>query len=350
MGRGVHAPPLARPALKTRAPAKAHPSLGGNAYDPVTRVQSLTYSASGTYQHIPSVTPSERSNRRWRQQLQTHGTLQPFLPTGNDAAQVLRGHDEYLIAVYRRAYPKARADEVIAFVMNNSRVPRQLNRASITRCEQRLHLSRKAASTSAVQSELPINVLKARLYATAPPPLGIAGVNRNTVIDIDECALTLETPNRGFGKSAVGSRVTEPGPYGHSKKYTLIAGIMADGRRWMSMTSLAGTSVVTFNQFVEMVCVALPPGPPSMCFTWDNLSAHHSPLVAATVQAHGHFAVARAPYHPWTGAIEYIFNQIHTELQTLLHFIHSDADLIHYTRIIFANLGGFDATFTHVGI
>ena len=120
----------------------------------------------------------------------------------------------------------------------------------------------------------------------------------------------------------------------------------------MRISRDSGTTAIDFNNFVESICVAtaLAPVTPQLCFTWDNLSSHHSPLVANTVHGHGHLSVPRAPYHPWDGAIEYIFNRIDQGLQTLLHLIHSEADLYHYIRLIFGSLDHFDETFTHVGI
>ena len=48
------------------------------------------------------------------------------------------------------------------------------------------------------------------------------------MIDIDEAGIFLKTAARKIGKISIGSRVREPGPYGHSEKYTLLMAIAAD--------------------------------------------------------------------------------------------------------------------------
>ena len=51
------------------------------------------------------------------------------------------------------------------------------------------------------------------------------------------------------------------------------------------------------------------------CFTMDNLSIHKNPIITALVENAGHCVVYCAPYWLCDGAIEYVFNTIHTKLQ-----------------------------------
>lgn len=349
MGRNPTAPPKVRPPLQQLIAVTPHPSRGGNSYSVDARQQAMVIP---NYVHVPGVTAAHSSVRRWRRRLNTTGSIRPFCHTGNVFATLLRGRDMWLVARYMKAYPKARADEVSAYVMNHSMIPRLISRAAMLRCQARLGMTTKVGSTSAFQAQLPINRFKNHLYFNSPPPTGIVGVNRFTILDIDEAGFTLESPNRRHGKAKVGMRVQEAGPYGHQEKVTVIAGIMPTGERYIQVSSLQGTSALTFNTFVESICIQRQQNPnaPSVLFTWDNLTSHHSALVSQTVHAYGHAAIARAPYHPWTGAIEYIFNRINQGLQSLLYLIRTQADLIHYIRVVFANLNGFDETFAHVGI
>ena len=51
------------------------------------------------------------------------------------------------------------------------------------------------------------------------------------------------------------------------------------------------------------------------CFTMDNLSIHKNPIITALVENAGHCVVYCAPYWSCDGAIEYVFNTIHTKSQ-----------------------------------
>jgi hypothetical protein len=352
MGRAATALPASRPATLTRENAKKSPALGGNSYSFAARMSAIVQTAAGNYICIAGITPHPRTERRHRALLAATGSVVPLRHTGNEFATMLRGRDAYLLALYRTAHPKSRADEVIAYLMNNQLVPRLISRKVLSAAETRLGMSTKRGSTSAYQADLPINVLRHENYFSQPPPLGINGFPRLRIVDIDESGWYLESACRKYGKARIGRRAPDVGPYGHSRKHTMIAGIMPCGRRWMRISRDSGTTAIDFNNFVNSICVAMgaAPGAPQLCFTWDNLTSHLSPLVVNTVTAHGHLSVPRAPYHPWDGPIEYIFNRIDQGLQTLLHLIHSEADLYHYIRLIFGTLDQFDATFAHCGI
>ena len=54
-----------------------------------------------------------------------------------------------LLVVYRLVYPKAEADEVIAFIAQHSRFPRLYSRSDISIAEKAVGLTRKRGSTTA---------------------------------------------------------------------------------------------------------------------------------------------------------------------------------------------------------
>ena len=85
-------------------------------------------------------------------------------------------------------------------------------------------------------------------------------------------------------------------------------------------------------------------------FIWDNLNVHKSPLVYEAVQGGGrHIIVARPPYMPCDGPIEYIFCQLEAALSKNLGPISSIDDLITSVRNIVSALKGPDKTFQHCG-
>ena len=53
----------------------------------------------------------------------------------------------------------------------------------------------------------------------------------------------------------------------------------------------------------------------SYCFTMDNLNIHKNPIITDLIEGAGHRVVYRAPYWSCDGAVEYVFNTIHTSLQ-----------------------------------
>ena len=172
------------------------------------------------------------------------------------------------------------------------------------------------------------------------------------MIDADECGIWLEKSNRSMGKAFSGVRVREPGPYGHAEKWTLIMAIDCSGRRWIRFAKCAGTTIEIFEQFVTGIVNSLPSpanGGPMRTFLWDNLSAHLNAAVFNAVTFPGHQTVARPPYRPEWGPIEFIFNQLEQELQHRIHWIKDENDFHREVMSILTNLSGFDATFVHCG-
>ena len=107
------------------------------------------------------------------------------------------------LAWYRIAHPVATADEVRAHLfrvfgaMENNR---PLTRQDIMRIEKSLlNLTRKRGSTTAADAILPRNLRKRLVYWLQPLPFGIQGVRRSQLIDVDECALFVQTAKRNYG-------------------------------------------------------------------------------------------------------------------------------------------------------
>jgi hypothetical protein len=70
---------------------------------------------------------------------------------------------------------------------------------------------------------------------------------------------------------------------------------------------------VLFLEFVNGLLGRLPvavPGAPGKIFLWDNLKSHFNGRVTQTIYAAGHSIIARPPYQPRDGPIDYIFNYL----------------------------------------
>ena len=64
-------------------------------------------------------------------------------------------------------------------------------------------LSRKAASTTADEAYIPINLVKRRQYWDDSHPQGVADIDPKDIINVDEMELEIEQQNWSFRKTAV---------------------------------------------------------------------------------------------------------------------------------------------------
>ena len=341
-------------AVRRKVPPE--PRLGGSrGYDHYLRRQDIALQDQGL-----QTTASARSVRRWRVRLNSyryrchhyhnyHHYYNYFhRMTGNKGQMKMSNYDTYLLIMYRMIYPKAQADEVRRFIFeNNLENPVIYSRVDITNVEKLLDMTRVRGSTTAHQALLPHNLLRRFMFWNRPPPVGVFGVNRNRLVDIDECGIFLTTANRNYGKCYKGLRVRESGPYGYDEKWTLILGVMADGFRHAWFRRVGGTNAIDFHRFVQEVIARL--NRPDALFMWDNLTSHFSaPLILDIYQA-GCELVPRAPYYPIDGPIAYVFDTFENALKSRLYLIRNEVDLLNNVHDILRRMGGFQNYFIHCG-
>ena len=128
------------------------------------------------------------------------------------------GIDLLLLALYRIAYPKCTAAEIIAFIARTSpraHITGLYSVSAVTRAEQKLGLTRKRGSTTAYRAFTPQNLARRQMYWTQGWPYGVAGIPRRDSIGIDKAAFALgQLPNRAYGKSPARFQVRAPRHYG----------------------------------------------------------------------------------------------------------------------------------------
>jgi hypothetical protein len=288
---------------------------------------------------------------------------------GGQERHNLVGHSQMLLAVCLYAYPEAQADEIAMFIFENG--GGIYNRGAISNRMKDLKMTRKAASTEAYQAFTPRNLLRAELFWSRQPPLGIFQVRRRLFVDFDECGLSIEQCNRSKGHSVVGVRIRKPGHYTRDTKLTVIMAVepgdpnrppLQDGsverpRRWIWIRMITGTNAETFSDFCEHVCSSIEQsGDTERLFLWDNLSAHRTPLVHHTVEARegpcSFRIVARPPYQPKYGPIEYVFCELICRLQDRVQPDWNTNILRQQIMNIASQIGmdgAFDRTFQHCG-
>ena len=178
------------------------------------------------------------------------------------------------------------------------------------------------------------------------------------MIDLDECGIFMETANRKHGKSYVGLRVNEPGPYSKTEKWNLLMAVCgeegqygAPSRRWTRLWLEGGTTVEVkyefFYEILEDIGVATPEN--WFCFTMDNLNAHKNEGVIALIHAYGHGVSFRAPYYPVDGSIEFIFNTLQVLIRSNLYEVNDAERLIQVIQHSIQSMIDFSTYFHHVG-
>ena len=156
--------------LHTLQPARPHPSRGGAGYSEAYREQAIAQYDAGVPSHL--IGPCERSIRRWRARQAQLGTCRPYERQGNHEMLRFRSGDLALLIHCRLTFPKAHADEVRAYIANYSPHQSLYSRQDIHDMEERLEMTRKRGSSPALQSLLPLNMMRRRLFWSEPPPVG----------------------------------------------------------------------------------------------------------------------------------------------------------------------------------
>ena len=363
-----------RPALQTRLPDVRHPSdCIGNPYSQDLRAMVMFIQDQFDLVNNPqihqlldllrlnSLYPSDPTRTRWTALRQVTGHFRACRRSGGKIATRLRGIDLILLAMYRIAYPKCSIAEINGFLFRANHG--NLNFAfyhpsQISRAEQMIGLSRKRGSTTAYQAYFPINLRKRWVYWNLAFPLGIGGIPRSRIIDLDECGLFVETANRPHGKSSIGFRVREEGPYSKSEKWTLMLAICGEdgtmnepSRRWADVWTEGGTTIARMLDFMQHLLDAIGPATHDnfYVFTMDNLNSHKNVQVVGMIYLYGHGVVFRAPYWAVDGPIEYVFNTVQTLIRSNLYNITNGNDLIHSIYTSVQSMNNFGSYFTHVG-
>jgi len=215
-----------------------------------------------------------------------------------------------MLSLYVQCYPHATGLEKIAFLFRATGT--WYNESQITKAEQRIGLSRKKSSTLAQQAQLPRYVFQRQCFWYMPYPFGIADIDCEHMIDMDEAKILIEHANRKFAKCTLSHRCRKTGLYGHGKGRILILVIRPDGRRWYKFVDNPGMDVTLCLSFVNEILADLGPWAPGRiryCFTMDNLNVHHHAQVVNAILLAGYRIVFRVPYlSPLDGPIELVFN------------------------------------------
>jgi transposase len=341
-----------------------HPSRGGNAYSQEIRDQVIWRYKN----NLPLSTP-ELNAMRHDKVFPCLGTCNNIItryveegdacarrPTGNMFAErEILGRPLERLALFWVVHPKATYAEARAHLYNLDPTVDPYSDSQVHRAKVLLDLRRKRASTTAAKAYTLRNLTWRHSYWNAPPPAGMLGVSPDDIIDIDETAFKLESSDRKYGYAVRELRCSDTGAYGAGKKINFLLAINGAregiGMRWFDCWEGGGTTIHRFGDFIEMVLEDLRERHPghSFVFTMDNLNTHHNAYIQTMIIADGHRIVYRAPYWPVDGAIEYVFNTIHSRLMEYFNRLQDLDDLRNRVILIVGQMENFHSYFINVG-
>ena len=299
----------------------------------------------------------------------------PYRMGGNHDRTRLVGYDLFLLIFANFVYPEGLTEGYAAFIARNGGSV-YFNQDIDVRLQE-LEFTRKRASTEAYAAYSFRSQLRAQLFWSQPPPLGVVGVRMIRFIDVDETGWELSGCGSSYGRAPLGVRSRKLGHYSKtSDRINLFMGIEpgdpnlpahVDGsvenpRRWMFVT-VENCNAQTCSVLIDQMCADIeqnPVGPHDhqRVVLWDNLTVHNSPLVIQTLEgraSRGQFEflhLNRPPYQPKWAPIEYVFNLISAELNRRVQRDWTPAILEQNIREIAAQVGrngGIFRTFIYCG-
>ncbi len=241
---------------------------------------------------------------------------------------------------------------------------------TISKCLKELDITQKIASVEAYQAQS--EQVQCQVYAfwNCDPPLGVCGILRWMLINVDEFGMTIGRCIRKKHWALKVFWVQKDGHYGHGQKITVLFAIKPGDpvlppnvydsvmwpQCWIRCVWNFGISTNTFCDFCEYICndtkVNHIAGTDDQCvFIWDDLSAHHSTYVHARVTVRVgpcHFyIVPRPPYHPKFVPIEYKICDITQQIKLKTEPDWDIAEVEQQSMALTMTIGPFDSTFIH---
>jgi hypothetical protein len=364
---------LSRELEQVRTDHAVNPGLGGSKGYPLYFRNQVVNFAFDHGIHATLVKYSSLSQAtiyRWLNR------ITPYRQTGNKERAHVTGFDQFLLSIALFTYPTGTAETFAMFIIANG--GRTYSNRAITRKLKEMKVSNKKASIEAYEAYSERNIIRSRLYWNSPPRIGVRGIPRWRLLDIDEAGFTLKDCPRRYGWGFTSVRVRTTGHYTRNlTKVNLILavepgnpnlpedvrGSTAKPRKWFKL-SYRNVDQSVFAEFIDEMCAEIEenpvPGDEERYFLWDNLSVHQTPLVMSTLEdrptraQHKFTAIPRPPYQPKWAPIEYVFCQVSTKLSKAVKQSWTIQDLHDELHNIVVAMGYMDGgsmnkTFSHCG-
>ncbi len=337
----------------------AHPSVGGSrGYGIHTREMMVKLRKSGN----PVPQTMIRSILRWVQHIVPHRM------TGNKPNVGLTGKYLFLLVLFKLIWTHLTYYECIAFIANKANIVKIFNKKNISWALCGLGYTSKVMSTVTYQAFMQRNLLRRRLFWNEPWPIGIHGMPRRSLIDIDEFGLHLNAANKKYRSSCCGLKICKPGNYDRGKfKLKIILAVEADDpavanglvgsltvpRVWARISDEAGT---TTEAYVNSICHVMDTydavADPTLrqAIIHNNLTSHKLPEVYKAVRLRSHCVVCRPPYQPQDSPVEFGINQVCSRLEKHWSEV-SDLQMMRAVieHIIDNDISNLEETFVYCG-
>ena len=220
------------------------------------------------------------------------------------------------------------------------------------------------------------NSLRTQQFWTMGPRVGVYGVPRHRLIDIDEASFCLKKIEKRYGRAYSSCRVRDTANYTRmgGRINLLLAvepgdpnipanqiGSIEHPRTWYKVVD-GNVDQFVYAEFIDEICSDIEQNPlPSdneRYFLWDNLALHGTAYVNYTLEMRPtrnifrFVAIPRPPYQPKFAPIEYAFCQIANELARRTN--EGDTIAILQTNVTdlcttIGSGGAMDRTFAHCG-
>lgn len=361
---------MSRQLKRFRTNNNQHPKYGGSHGYPVWfRLDVLDHvyghGIADAHRHYRV---AKKSIRRWLQR------LAPYHQLGNAERQIITGRDQILLGICLHIYPRAEDQEVAAFIYANG--GNIYSHKDVSRRCKELKLSRKRASLESSNAYSERNVIRTRQFWTMGPRVGVNGVPRHKLIDIDEASFYLKKIEKRYGRAYSSCRVRDTANYkrgGRSINLLLavepgdpnlapnILGSINHPRVWYKIVD-GNVDQFVYAEFIDEICSDIEQNPlpedNERIFLWDNLALHGTAYVSYTLEMRPlrnqfrFIAIPRPPYQPKFAPIEYVFCQISNELAKMTNDDDTMMDLqqnITNLCTIIGMGGSMDRTFRHCG-
>lgn len=98
-----------------------------------------------------------------------------------------------------------------------------------------------------------------KMWDTQPPPIGVRGVDRGRLLDVDETGVFLPGTAKKYGYALVGSQVNLLEQYVRGVKWTVIVAVGVDGvlTFWILKGKNANSEVCFYLLYLILACVLL---------------------------------------------------------------------------------------------
>ena len=361
---------LSRQTQQFRTNNNCHPRKGGSHGYPLwLRIQVIEHvydhGVNDAHTHYDI---SKKTIRRWLRR------LAPYQQTGNHERSNLTARDQILLGLCLHLFPRADDEDVCSFIYaNGGELYSQQDISS--RCND-IRVTRKRASLESSYAYSPRNIIRTRQFWNEGPRVGVHGVPRHRLIDVDEASFCLKKVEKKYGRAFRACRVRDIANYkrGSLTLNLLMAvepgdpnlapnqlGSIRFPRVWYKIVD-HNVDQFVYAEFLNEICTDIETSPlpndNERIFLWDNLALHGTAYVSRTLEMRPtrhqfrFLAIPRPPYQPKFAPIEYVFCQIANELSRKTNENDTPIDLRRkLTNIctVVGNEGKLDRTFQHCG-